>query len=306
MISFLHISYSNKNDFVFLNEELFKMNNLSRVIDRLSRIYTVLTALDIRDETMHLFLGPYHISLGPAVFAALHFKNASAALLVSSRSTIPRGGDDVQRRKRRREMVIRRFRRAVRKVTLVKSILNQLQSPSVLTPFNQYELKKHGIYDLVLAGRIQDNDQIFDNDEFRHHLSRGDSIYYPGERNPLLASNFVKIHHLLNLLSSAQQQSSILENSAAQQPKSIQIKSIEKSLHSTNRNEVDTLINSTATSHSIHRQTSPLISFPIQDSASPRTSQQSLLRLHLSQNNNPNLLKNPSILSRQSTVSDER
>ena len=72
--------------FYFLSKELFKVNNLNRTIDRLSRIYSVVQALDIRDDTLHLFLGPYHLSLGPALFTALRFKNASTALLVASQS----------------------------------------------------------------------------------------------------------------------------------------------------------------------------------------------------------------------------
>ncbi|CAF4981914.1 unnamed protein product, partial [Rotaria socialis] len=185
--------------------ELFKINNLSRTIDRLSRVYTVLTALDVRDDTLHLFLGPYHLSLGPALFAAMNFKNASTALLVNSHPTSS-ATTESHRRKRRREVVLRRFRRVVRKLTLVISIINELRAASILTPYNQYELYKRGIYDLVLAGRKESSNSMFSKNEFMEELENLNVEKSSGERNPLLASNFTKINHLLNLISSSQQQ----------------------------------------------------------------------------------------------------
>ena len=117
------------------------------------------------------------------------------------------GGNELHRRRRRREAVLRRFRRVVRKLTLVKSIIDQLQPASVLTPYNQYELYSHGIYDLVLAGRIQQcTDTMFVGDQFFEQLKNFNDVANTGERNPLLASNFIKINNLLSLLSSPQQQ----------------------------------------------------------------------------------------------------
>ena len=294
-------------------EELFKINHLSRTIDRLSRIYTVLTALDIRDDTLHLFLGPYHLSLGPALFAALHFKNASSALLVASRPT-GSNGTDGQRRKRRRDVVIRRFRRAVRKLTLVKSIIDQLQPASVLTPYNQYELYKHGIYDLVLAGRIQDSESVFMKDSFLEQICHVDLMQQSGERNPLLASNFIKINNLLNLLSSPspsqqpqQQQSSqqpfTLESSATKATGNImQFKPNESVSHVGRRNESDARLDSTAMCCSHHQQASPFIMYPIPQTSDSQHGQLLSTGSRSRQNSSTNLLRTPPVLSRQSTV----
>jgi hypothetical protein len=292
-------------------EELFKITHLSRTIDRLSRIYTVLTALDIRDDTLHLFLGPYHLSLGPALFAALHFKNASSALLVASRSTGSTGTDN-HRRKRRRDVVLRRFRRAVRKLTLVKSIIDQLQPASVLTPYNQYELYKHGIYDLVLAGRIQDSQSMFASENFLEQIGHADPMQQSGERNPLLASNFIKINNLLNLLSSStpqqQQQQSIsqpltLETSATKATgKMIPIKSNESVPHVTKGNEPDASINSAEICCSHHHPTSPFIMYPVPRAPSPQPSQIFSNGSRSRHSSPANHLRTPSVLSRQSTV----
>jgi len=287
-------------------EEFFKINNLSRTIDRLSRIYTVLTALDIRDDTLHLFLGPFHLSLGPALFAALHFKNASAALLVASHPTTTDSGA-IQRRKRRREIVLRRFRRAVRKLTLVKSIVDQLQPASVLTPYNQYELQSNGIYDLVLAGRVQYSDSMFKNDDFLDQLESFTAVTNAGERSPLLASNYIKINNLLNLLSSSQQQQQqpqTLENSTTTTTtgKIMRIKSNESIPTATNNNDPGALINSLTTCCSYHRQTSPYIMLPVQQTISPQPSQLLSTRPRSRNNSNSNVLKTPPVLSRQSTV----
>jgi hypothetical protein len=295
---FIHIIKS-----FFFFTELFKINNFSRTIDRLSRIYTVLTALDTRDDTLHLFLGPYHLSLGPAVFAALHIKSASAALLVAARPPIT-DGTGTHRRKRRREAVLRRFRRAVRKLTLVKSIVDQLRPASVLTPYNQYELQTHGIYDLVLAGRAPDANLLFTNDNFLEQLHNIDSIECSGERSPLLASNFFKINNLLNLLSSSQQQpTQPLEASiATSKGTMMRFKSNESLVNATNNNDPGGLINSTAMCCSYHQNSSPYLMFPVNRPLSPQPSQFLTTGFRSRQNSTSNLLRTPPVLSRQSTV----
>lgn len=298
--------------------ELFKINNLSRTIDRLSRIYTVLTALDTRDDTLHLFLGPYHLSLGPAMFAALHFKNASSALLIASQSSTfssSNGNTEAQRRKRRRDAVLRRFRRAVRKLTLVKSIIDQLQPASVLTPYNQYELYTHGIYDLVLSGRIQQStDSMFINDQFLEQLHEFDTSSNAGERSPLLASNFIKINNLLNLLSSSgqpqlQTQSTIDHNlttttTTAPTEKIIRIASSESLTSSTNPNPTnhEALITPSSVCCSQHNPNASNLMYSVRRPMSPQPSQFLTIGTRSRCNSNSNLLKTPSILSRQSTT----
>jgi hypothetical protein len=296
-----------KISFFFLFKELFKINNVSRTIDRLSRIYTVLTALDIRDDTLHLFLGPYHLSLGPALFTALHIKHASTALLAASHSTTI-GGNEIQRRKRRREVVLRRFRRAVRKLTLVKSVIDQLQPASILTPYNQYELYTQGIYDLVLAGRIQQcTNSMFSNDNLLGQFENFDLVTNTGERSPLLASNFIKVNHLLNLLSSTQQQQQsqpqTLENSTTTTTgKMIRIKSNESITNTANNTDSETLIDSVTKCCAQHSQTSPYIMYPVHRTASPQPGQLLSSGSRSRYNSTSNLLKTSSILSRQSTV----
>lgn len=243
------------------------------------------------------------------MFAALHFKNASTALLVASHSTTV-GGNEIQRRKRRRDAVLRRFRRAVRKLTLVKSIIDQLQPASVLTPFNQYELYTQGIYDLVLAGRIQQcTDLTFNNENFIEDLNNFDSITNTGERSPLLATNFVKINNLLSLLSSHQTQNQpqtqthTIENcTTAKNDKILRMKSNESMVNSTNNNDPDGLINSVTICCSQHSQTSPYIMYPVNRTASPQPSQLLSTKSRSRNSSSSNLLRTPSVLSRQSTV----
>ncbi len=256
-----------------------------------------------------MFLGPYHLSLGPALFAALHFKHASSALLVNSHSTTI-CGNEIQRRKRRRDAILRRFRRAVRKLTLVKSIINQLRPASVLTPFNQYELYTHGIYDLVLAGRIQEcADSMFINDTFLDQLHNFDFVSNAGERSPLLATNFIKINNLLNLLSSSQPQpqSQTLDHSitttTTTNGKMIRIKSNESIANmANNNNDTEALINSLTVCCSQHSQSSPYVMYPVNRPASPQPSQFLSTGYGSRCNSSSNLLKTPSVLSRQSTV----
>lgn len=290
-----------------LHLELFKINNLNRTIDRLSRIYTVFTALDIRDDTLHLLIGPYHISLGPALFAALHFKNASTALLVASQSASI-GGNEIQRRRRRREAVLRRFRRAVRKLTLVKSIVDQLRTASVLTPYNQYELYERGIYDLVLAGRTQSyTDDTLNSDDFREQIQNYDAMTNAGEPSPLLASNFIKINNLLNLLAPAQQQQqqTFDQSNIPNTNRMIGIKSNESNpnpTHNETSNNAHGLINSVTICCPQHSQSSPYVMYTLPRALSPQPSQYLSPGSRLRRTSNVNLLKTPSILSRQSTV----
>lgn len=247
------------------------------------------------------------------MFAALHFKNASTALLTASHSAAT-GGNESQRRRRRREAVLRRFRRAVRKLTLVKSIIDQLQPASVLTPYNQYELYSKGIYDLVLAGRIPTCiDDMFISDDFHEQMHNFDAMANAGERSPLLISNFVKINNLLGLLSSSQQQQ--------QQPQQtfdhstmttsgtmIDMKSNEPIPNTTtnenNPNNAQSLINSITICCPQHNQSSPYVMYNLPRTINSQPSQ------YLSagsgsrsrRNSNVNQLKTPSVLSRQSTV----
>ncbi|CAF0884300.1 unnamed protein product [Didymodactylos carnosus] len=184
--------------------ELFKINNLSHTLERLSRVYSISTALDIRDDTLHVFVGPYHIRLGPALFAAFHFKQVSQTLMqtaskkkeITTNSTTLIGGS-VHTQRRQREAAIRRFRRAVRKIGLVKQVLDLLQTASVLTPVNQYALHSRGIYELVLRRQSVLTDGSFELFEQMKNYQASN------EGSPFLSSNFVKITSLLNLLGSS-------------------------------------------------------------------------------------------------------
>ncbi|CAF4855238.1 unnamed protein product, partial [Rotaria sp. Silwood1] len=289
--------------------ELFKTNNLTRTIDRLSRIYTVLTALDIRDDTLHLFLGPYHLSLGPALFAALHFKNASAALLTSS-NLITTGNSENQRRKRRREIILRRFRRSVRKLTLVKSIIDQLRTASILTPYNQYELHTQGIYDLVLAGHTQCSNSTLINDDFLEQLRNFNAVTSAGERSPLLASNFIKIHNILSLLSSPQQQQQhqhqqvqAVDNSMTIASSNlIRVPSNESITNATTNNDPVGLINSTTVCCPVHDPAQPYVMFPVRSPMSPQPGQILSSGNRSRRLSKANSLKRSSTISRQNTV----
>ncbi|CAF0845917.1 unnamed protein product [Adineta ricciae] len=180
--------------------ESFKFNNLNRMIERLSQIYSVSTVIDIRDDTYHVFLGPYHLSLGPAIFGAFQFKNISTALLTSS-SVRTSGDNTSQSQKRRHEAVLRRFRRAVRKLILIKSMIDKLQLASILTPYNQYELYSQGIYDLVLAGHLDRADSALRNESFIEQVNEFRSMINSEKEKSFVASRFMKINALLQLIS---------------------------------------------------------------------------------------------------------
>ncbi|CAM4767835.1 unnamed protein product [Rotaria magnacalcarata] len=185
--------------------ELFKINNLLQTIDRLSQIYSVETFVDNRDDTLHLFLGPYHLTLGPVIFGALHFRNVSAALMASSQAKLVTDGT-YQSRSRRHEAILGRFRHAVRKLIFIKSVIDQAQIASILTPYNQYELYKQGIYDLALAGHIHNANSIFGDENFIERINNVRLTNSPGRENPLFASKYIKINSLLNLFASTASQ----------------------------------------------------------------------------------------------------
>ena len=161
------------------------------MIERLARVYPLLSALDVRDDTMHVFLGPYHLCLGPAMSGAYRFKYLSNLLLASSRAK-GRGG-----RARRSDFVLRRFRRLVRKLIMIRMILHQLRLTSILTPYNQYALIQNGIYDLVLAGHQSAASRIFSENSFVEELAQLHPLNHPDEKSFLLATNFIKMNTLL-------------------------------------------------------------------------------------------------------------
>lgn len=156
------------------------------MLDRLSRIYPISTVIDTRDDTYHVFLGPYHLSLGPAIFGAMHFKNISTALMINNPA--------YNRQKSRTDLNLRRFRRAVRKLILIKSIVDKLRLASVLTPCNQHELYTQGIYDLVLAGHLRSPEAISSNDAFPP-MNTAD------KETSFTASKYMKVSALLHLIS---------------------------------------------------------------------------------------------------------
>jgi hypothetical protein len=145
---------------------------------------------------------------------------------------------------------------------------------------------------------------MFSQDSFIEQIHNFDSTNDSGERSPLLASNFIKINNLLNLLSSPQQQpqpqqQQQFENSTAMTAGNMmRIKSNE----SINNNDPGAFINSTDICCEHHRQTLPFITFPVRQTMSPQPSQLLPTGFHSRQNSSSNLLKTPSVLSRQSTV----
>jgi hypothetical protein len=227
------------------------------MVDRLSSIYTVLTAVDTRDDTLHLFLGPYHLLLGPSTFGALSFRNISTALLDSSNSKSSSNNTN-QRHKRRHEAIVRRFRRAVRKLILIKSILNQLRLASILTPYNQYELYTQGVYDLVLAGHIHDFSSVFNDDDFTEQINKFRSMNKIEKDNSLLASRFIKINALLYLLSPPLNQHHS-DNSAIPGKITQTSKSNDPNTYTPNENSSKPLIDSTSMCCSQHSLNIPLV-----------------------------------------------
>jgi hypothetical protein len=124
----------------------------------------------------------------------MQFRNISTALLASSHSKAGHE-NSTHYHKRRHDAALRRFRRAVRKLIHIKSIVDKLRIASILTPYNQYKLYKRGIYDLVLAGHRHNSESVFMDEDFREQLKSN-----LDEKNPLLASKFTKISTLLHLL----------------------------------------------------------------------------------------------------------
>lgn len=173
---------------------------MSQTIERLSQVFPIVNVVDNRDDTLHLFLGPYHLALGPAIFGALHFRNLSAALLASSKAKQKADGTSYSRN-RRREAVLRRFRRAVRKLIFIKSIINQIHTASILTPYNQNELYIQGTYDVTLAGRLCQPNSLHEKHHSHESLHDIDSLTHSEKESSLNASKYIKINSLLNLLS---------------------------------------------------------------------------------------------------------
>jgi hypothetical protein len=250
--------------FSFSFKELFKINNLTVMIDRLSKIYTVSTVVDTRDDSLHLFLGPYHLTLGPAIFGALHFKSVSAALLASSHPKTINDNTN-QYKKRRHDNVLRRFRRSVRKLILIKSILDQLRLSSILTPCNQYELYTQGIYDLVLAGHIHNSHSVYDDDSFTEQIKYFRVMGKIEKENTLLASKFVKINALLHLLSPITQQQVDSNSTTGKIPQTV---SDDSSTFQNNQNQSKALIDSTNICCAQHCQTMPVVMYPVTRGAS--------------------------------------
>jgi len=227
------------------------------MIDRLARIYTISTAINSNDDTLHLFLGPYHLLLGPNIFGVLQFRNLSKALLASSHSKTS-GENTNSYQKRRHDAAIRRFRRSVRKLILIKSIIDQLRLASILTPYNQYELYTQGVYDLVLAGHIHDARSSFDDEKFTERIKNFRSMKHSEKSdNTLIASKFIKINTLLNLFSPSPQQNQPDNNSIP--GKTTQTN---QSDNTTNEKSSKSLMNSSNICCSHHTQNTPLLMFP--------------------------------------------
>jgi hypothetical protein len=265
------------------------------MITRLSAIYKVSTALDVRDDTLHLFFGPYHICLGSAMYAAQRFKNISNALLATSNTKTNKIKDKTSNNKRQRET---RFRRLTHKLILIKSILNQLRSSSILTLYNQYALSNNGIYELVLAGDQQNVQSMFDDPSSRKELDRLQTMYHPEETSYLLSSNFIKINALLHLLSATIQEN---ESNTAH-THHVPTQSNESTSLTSNNVHTKSLLNEQTVCCSHHHQPSSLIAMPLvqptiaQATARPSTSSTSR------RSNSQSLIRAKAILSRQNTV----
>ncbi|CAF1230099.1 unnamed protein product [Adineta steineri] len=278
--------------------ELFKFNNLTRIVDRLSQVYSVSTAVDKRDDTVHVFLGPYHLVLGSAAVGAMHFKNISTALLSATSTKMPNDPNTTQYQKRRRDAVLRRFRRGVRKLILIKSIIDNLRHASILTPYNQCELYNRGIYDLVLAGHKHDGPNIFNDQNFKGQLDDFQSMNDSEKETSLIASKYMKISALLHLISptphlhQTDNSSSVGTN-----------KQNTSSSFNPNNDHSSALFHTTAMCCPHHCKDLPLIKFPIRPSFSH---QASLLvtpephsRLSTSSNNSS---RKSETLKRQTTI----
>ncbi len=254
------------------------------MVNRLSKVFTVLTAIDNHDDAIHLFLGPYHLSLGPAVYGAFHFQNVSAALLASSHSKTS-SGNTHQHYKRRHEAVLRRFRRAVRKLIHIKSIIDQLRLASILTPYNQYELYTHGTYDLVLAGHMHKSHSVFNDDDFTEQINAFRSMNKFEKEHSLVATKFVKINTLLRLLSPTPPQS---ENNSL--PGKIpQNRPNDSSTYPTNENSSKSLHNSTTLCCSQHDQNMSLFKLAINQSISHQPTHLLPSESHSRRYNKPNV-----------------
>jgi hypothetical protein len=135
---------------------------------------------------------------------------------------------------------------------------------SILTPYNQYELYRNGIYDLVLAGHIHKSHSIFNDDDFTQQINDFRSMKNFPKESSLLATKFVKIQALLQLLSPTPHSDN---NSISGQ--TIQTRSDEI----TNENLSKSTIDSSNLCCTQHNQSSPLVPFPINRSISQQSTQ---------------------------------
>lgn len=270
-----------------------------QMINRLSNIYSATSAVDTRDDTLHIFLGPYHLSLGPAVFGAMRFKNVSKALLASSQAKSS-NGNSTQSKKRRHDAALRRFRRAVRKLIHIKSIVDKLRIASILTPYNQYQLYTHGIYDLVLAGHKHLSDSVFIEEDFLEQIHDIKSTKEVDHKNPLVASQYIKINTLLQLLSPSSQQQPENNPTPGQVPS---VESEDTKSRTTNEHSSQSLLPSANICCSHHFQNARHMMFPLQRSISHQPTPFITLESQSRRNSRMESRRNSSVLPQSTLVS---
>ena len=196
----------------------------------------------------------------------------------------------MSKQKRRRETVLRRFRRTVRKIILIRSILDQIRLGSVLTPYNQHELTSNGIYDLVLAGHQSNGQCKLDEATVAEEFDRLQTLNYPEQKSFLLASNFIKVSTLLYLMTPFRAAESGAPSIPVNEPTS-------------NPNDPKGILDTSPLCCSQHGQRTSLVMLPIKPPAPPPPPPSQLMssgsrsRLSSTQSHRP-------VLSRQNTVSD--
>ena len=270
------------------------------MVNRLSNIYNATSAVDTRDDTLHIFLGPYHLSLGPAVFGAMRFKNVSKALLASSQAK-SLGGNSTHSQKRRHDAALRRFRRTVRKLIHIKSIIDKLRIASILTPYNQYQLYTHGIYDLVLAGHKHLSDSVFSEEEFLEQIHDLSSKRDIDQKNPLIASQYIKINTLLQLLTPSSQQQQPENNPSPGESPSGGPDGAQP--RTTNEHSSQSLLNSANICCSHHFQNARHMMFPLQRSISQQPAPFYTLESQSRRNSRMESRRNSSVLPHPTIVS---
>ena len=229
--------------------------------------------------------------MGSALFAGLRFKNVSAALLAAS-GLQRNQGEATSKETRRRDAVLRRFRRVVRKLILIRSILDQIRLASILTPFNQYELTSNGIYDLVLAGQQTNGQCTLDESAVAEEVERLRTLNYPEQKSFLLASNFIKISVLLHLLSPSHTAEPNLSPTTVDEATS-------------NTQDPKNIMEAGGLCCSQHGQRTSLVMLPIKSPAPPPTTQLLPAASRHRINSNHSSRRTPSLLSRQNTVSNQ-